>query len=160
MSIKPKHYILFYSRINGNDDFDFDSLVKKFFQALFPLAYHHSIADSSASTTSPMPVGDFHGDYKNCLRHTFDDLQPFGHIPKTLAASLQQSLNAATLFVNALEQGAQVLAATEKIDSEYLSPKCKLHLLKMDYCSKCNGQRATGSGHVKSCFGYCTNVLR
>lgn len=103
------------------------------------------------------PAGDFHGDYKNCLRHTYDELQPFGSIPKTLATSLQHSLNAASVFVSALEHAADILASTEDLTADSLAPKCRQHLLKMTYCNKCGGSAAT---QIKSCYGYCQNVLR
>lgn len=127
-------------------------MVKHFFSVLFPVAYHHAIHSGSDETN-----GDFHVDYKNCLMHTYDDLQPFGMIPKTLAKNLQQSLGAATIFITSLDRGADILASTEEIDSGYLTPKCRHHLMKMTYCSQCNG---LSKERTKSCYGYCTNVMR
>lgn len=154
----------FTSHINGRNDIDFDTLVTKFFSSLFPVAYHgavhldqHNNKQSSAAAAAQTPIGDYHGDYKNCLRHTYDELQPFGSIPKQLAGSLQHSLGAATVFVTALERAADILASTEDLTADALTPKCRQHLLRMTYCSKCNG---IGGAAGKSCYGYCTNVMR
>lgn len=121
---------------------------------LFPVAYHHAVHSSSNSDTTN---GDFHIDYKNCLMHTYDDLQPFGSIPKLLTKSMKQSIGAATIFIQALDRGADILASTEELDSDYLTSKCRHHLMKMNYCSQCKG---ISKHHVKSCYGYCTNVMR
>ncbi|XP_059620162.1 division abnormally delayed protein [Phlebotomus argentipes] len=134
------------------DNLDIEKVVTNFFVSLFPVAYHHVLHAESDTHSS-----DFHVDYKNCLMHTFDDIQPFGDIPKTVARSLQQSVGAATVFVRALDRGADVLASTEELDSEYLTHKCKMHLLKMSYCPVCRGY---AKGHVKSCSSYCINVMR
>lgn len=89
--------------------------------------------------------------------HTYDDLQPFGAIPKTLAKNLIQSLGAATIFVTSLDRGADILAKAEVIDTDSLTPKCRQHLMKMNYCPQCNG---ISKLRTKSCYGYCTNVMR
>lgn len=142
------------SHISGHDDSDFDAVVRQFFMELFPVAYHHAVHSSSNSDTTN---GDFHIDYKNCLMHTYDDLQPFGGIPKLLTKSIKQSIGAATIFVQALDRGADILASTEELDSDYLTSKCRHHLMKMNYCPQCKG---ISKHRVKSCYGYCTNVMR
>uniref|UniRef100_A0A6B2EAU6 Putative heparin sulfate cell surface proteoglycan n=1 Tax=Phlebotomus kandelakii TaxID=1109342 RepID=A0A6B2EAU6_9DIPT len=134
------------------DNLDIERVVTNFFVSLFPVAYHHVVnAESDTHST------DFHVDYKNCLMHTFEDIQPFGDIPRTVARSLQHSVGAATVFVRALDRGADVLASTEELDGEYLTHKCKMHLLKMSYCPECRG---VIKGRVKSCYSYCINVMR
>lgn len=114
-------------------------------------------ASDSQQSVQTAPAGDFHDDYKNCLQHTYAELQPFGAIPMQLAASLQHSLTAATVFVTTLERAADILASTEDMGMDALTPKCRQHLLQMTYCGRCNRIEAP---QVKSCYGYCTNVLR
>lgn len=89
--------------------------------------------------------------------HTFEDLQPFGNIPKVMASNLIQSIGAATVFMTALDRGADILASAEEINSEYLTTKCRHHLMKMTYCAGCNG---ISKHKTKTCYGYCTNVKR
>lgn len=137
-----------HSHINGHHQFDFESVVTKCFSTLFPVVYHQAVHSTA---------GDFNADYKMCLQHTYDELQPFGGIPKQLATSLQHSLRTATLFVTALERAADILASTEDLTAEALSPKCRQHLLMITHCNKCRGSQVK---QVKSCYGYCTNVLR
>lgn len=59
------------------------------------------------------------------------------------------------MFIVALERGAEVLASVDRLDEISFEPKCSSHLLKMNYCQECNG-----SAKVKSCRGYCFNVMR
>lgn len=59
------------------------------------------------------------------------------------------------MFVVALERGSEVLASVEQLDDIAFDPKCLSHLLKMNYCQDCNG-----SPKIKSCRGYCLNVMR
>lgn len=145
-------FLIFSRYIHGNAKLDFHQLIGKFFSTLFPVAYHRAVhtSESGAGTFA----GDFHGDYKNCLRHAYQELQPFGNIPHTLANNLQHSLGKANVFIEALVRASDILASTEDITAESLSPKCRQHLLKITYCSKCQAVEA------KSCYGYCTNVLR
>lgn len=123
-----------------------------FFRELFPVAYHHAVHAGGDSAK-----GDFHVDYKNCLMHTFEDLQPFGSIPKVVAGNLIQSIGAATVFMTALDRGADILESAEEINSDYLTTKCRNHLTKMHYCAGCNG---ISKHRTKTCYGYCTNVMR
>lgn len=139
------------SHINSRSDSDFYQVVKQFFVELFPVAYHHAVHSSTGDT------GDFHVDYKNCLMHTFDDLQPFGVIPKTLTKQLIQSIGTSTVFVTGLERAADILASIEELDSDSLTPNCRKHLMKMSYCAQCNGYN---KHHTRSCGGYCLNVMR
>lgn len=132
-------------------DPDFNQAVQQFFVELFPVAYHHAVHMASADT------GDFHIDYKNCLMHTFDDLQPFGNIPKTLSKQLYQGIETAIIFLTGLERAADILASIEELDYNSLTPNCQKHLMKMNYCAQCNG---FNRHHTKPCNGYCLNVMR
>lgn len=124
-----------------------------FFRNLFPVAYHHTLyADDKSSPAASM---DFNEDYKRCLVHSYDNLFPFGDIPRILARSVDRSLTASNMFVVALERGAEVLASVDQLDEINFEPKCSSHLLKMNYCQECNGAQK-----VKSCRGYCLNVMR
>lgn len=131
---------------------DLEKVVNRFFINLFPVAYHHAVHTGSDSLN-----GDFHYDYKSCLEHTYHELQPFGEIPKQIIKSLVQSLGPATVFLRSLDKAALVLASTEDLDTEYLSTKCKTHLLKMSYCPECRG---ISREKIKTCSAYCLNVMR
>lgn len=130
-----------------------ENVVNEFFKNLFPVAYHHAVHHTSTVNITD----DFHIDYKNCLIHTYDELQPFGGTPKQVAKSLVHSVGAANLFLRSLNRASQVLASTEELDTEYLSPKCKTHLLKMSYCPECKG---ITKDRLKTCSAYCLNVMR
>ncbi|KAJ6640527.1 Division abnormally delayed protein [Pseudolycoriella hygida] len=148
--------VQFYSEIrnflSSHPDVNMEAAVMHFFRELFPVAYLHAVNSGSDNIK-----GDFHDDYKNCLMHTFEDLQPFGNTPNVVVSNLVQSVGAATVFMTALDRGADILASAEEVDSDYLTIKCRNHLTKMHYCAGCNGM----SKHkVKTCYGYCTNVMR
>uniref|UniRef100_U5ESP5 Putative heparin sulfate cell surface proteoglycan n=1 Tax=Corethrella appendiculata TaxID=1370023 RepID=U5ESP5_9DIPT len=158
-------------QLKSNSD-DLELVVEKFFIQLFPVAYHHAVhseaslnsQESSSSSNSkskessnPIDNRDFHSDYKNCLTHTYYELQPFGDIPKRLTQQLVQSVSAATVFLRALDKGAEVLIGAEELNSENLLQNCKSALLKMNYCASCKGHN---HNHAKPCYGYCVNVMR
>lgn len=144
-------FIYIYSHFTTKQDPEFSQSVQRFFIELFPVAYHHAVHMASAN------AGDFHIDYKNCLMHTFDDLQPFGNIPKTLAKQLHQSIETASAFLIGLERAADILASIEELDTNSLTPNCQKHLMKMNYCAQCSG---FNRHHTKPCNGYCLNVMR
>lgn len=98
---------------------------------------------------------DFRADYKKCIKRTYENILPFGEVPRDLGRSLHQSIGAADVFLGALEQGANVLESVEQLDESHLGGKCSSHLVKMKYCQECDGSRK-----VKTCHGYCLNVMR
>ena len=119
---------------------------------MFPIAYHHAVHSQSANAN-----GDFHTDYKNCLMHSFSSLSPFGDLPSKIAYRLSKSVEATNVFTQALDRGAEILASTEEIGSDYLTEKCRHQLMKMTFCPQCNG---LSKQRAKSCHGYCSNVMR
>lgn len=154
LSIIIKWFVCLYSYLKSIDTNDINGLedeTHKFFVNLFPVAYHQAVHLSKNND------GKLHEDYVNCLKHTYDHLQPFGSIPKEIAHSLMQSIQAARVFLMALHQSAEVLSETDALYGDHLSENCQKHLLKMSYCPSCNGMQRT---QVKSCYSYCMNVLR
>ncbi|XP_054086149.1 division abnormally delayed protein isoform X1 [Zeugodacus cucurbitae] len=135
---------------NANSNSNLEDAIHKFFVNLFPVAYHQAVHLSKDN------YGELHEDYINCLKHTFDDLQPFGSIPKEIKRNLLQSVQTATIFLNSLQQSAEVLSETDQLYSLYLTDNCQKHLLKMSYCPSCNGLQKT---QVKPCYSYCMNVF-
>jgi dally-like protein len=132
-----------------------EQVIEKFFINLFPVAYHHVV--HSAQNNDDVSLKDFHADYKNCLTHTFNQLQPFGEIPSRISRSLVQSVGAANVLLRALQQGSYVLGSTDSLPLDILSTKCKHALVKLNYCASCKGHNFH---HSKPCFGFCTNVMR
>ncbi|XP_052859669.1 division abnormally delayed protein [Anopheles cruzii] len=143
----------------GGDDLEL--VTDKFFRNLFPVAYHHAIHSTGASqgrnggAAAANSNRDFHSDYKNCLVHTYNDLQPFGSVPRELASSLVSSVGAASVLLRVLRDGADVLTKLEEIG--VTSPLCKKALLRMNYCGSCH---LFDHLHAKPCSGLCHNVMR
>uniref|UniRef100_A0A182FD83 Uncharacterized protein n=1 Tax=Anopheles albimanus TaxID=7167 RepID=A0A182FD83_ANOAL len=138
---------------------DLELVTDKFFRNLFPVAYHHAIhsdmQQDRGTSSSGSGKRDFHSDYKNCLVHTYNDLQPFGSVPRELSASLVSSVSAASVLLRVLREGADVLAKLEEIG--VTAPLCKKALLRMNYCGSCN---LFDHLHAKPCAGLCHNVMR
>lgn len=128
-----------------------EEALHKFFVNLFPVAYHQAVHLSKEN------YGELHEDYNNCLKHTFDDLQPFGTIPKDIKRNLMQSIQTAQIFMSTLLQSAEVLSETNELYATHLTTQCQKQLLKMSYCPSCNGMQKS---QVKTCYSYCMNVLR
>ncbi|XP_017955034.1 division abnormally delayed protein [Drosophila navojoa] len=147
-----------YSSNNGqgnsilNSQSSLESALHKFFENLFPVAYHQAVHLTKDN------YGELHDDYTNCLKHNYDDLQPFGQIPKEIQTNLVHSVHMSNVFMSALLQSAKVLSETDALYGKQLTETCKLHLLKMHYCPNCNGH--TEHKRPKVCYSYCMNVMR
>lgn len=123
-----------------------DTSVHQFFNNLFPLVYTRLInpgIDGSMTTASEM---------SDCLRMTRQDVNPFGPHPAIMAQALAGALGAGRHLGLALEEGLEVMNATEYVS---LSKECVKGLVKMVYCSHCRGLTL-----IKPCVGYCLNVMR
>lgn len=122
----------------------------EFFMQLFPVAYHHTVNPSQQ---------DFTDKFKDCLYKTMDDIQPFGDIPKQISRSVAKSLEATRVLVQALTLGKTVLDKTDSVlfsGASHHQSNCYRALLRMTHCPKCKGI----SSSVKTCKGFCTNVVR
>lgn len=144
------------SRVSDEDSSDIDKVVHGFFMQFFPVAYHHVLASEEGEYGAGVTSGkDFSTDYKNCITHSYETLLPFGDIPRDVAKALQKSIGAAGVFLRSLRHGAKVLESVEHLDESHFGGKCSSHLVKINYCQACDGSRM-----VKSCHGYCLNVMR
>lgn len=143
-------------RTAGEDSSDISVVVNNFFVDFFPVVYHHVLLSEDGDYGSEA-TKDFHSDYKKCIKHTYEDVLPFGDVPRNLARTLQQSVGAAAVFLRSLEQGASVLESVEGLAESHFGAKCSSHLVKMNYCQECDG---SSGRKVKSCHGYCLNVMR
>ncbi|XP_056149884.1 LOW QUALITY PROTEIN: glypican-5-like [Lampris incognitus] len=123
-----------------------EAAVHRFFDSLFPLVYTRLVNPGMEGG-----VADG-GERSDCLRMTRQDINPFGTHPATMAQELAGALGAGRLLGLALEEGQEVMNATEHFG---LSRECVKGLVKMVYCSHCRGLTL-----IKPCVGYCLNVLR
>ncbi|NWU22520.1 GPC5 protein, partial [Dyaphorophyia castanea] len=120
-----------------------ESAVLRFFDSLFPLVYSRLINPG---------ITDLPEDYTECLRLTRQDINPFGHYSKSMAAGLSRALWASRMLSRALRLGSEVLNATEQAA---LSRECGRALVRMQYCPHCQGLTL-----IRPCVGYCLNVMR
>ncbi|XP_017000009.2 division abnormally delayed protein [Drosophila takahashii] len=129
-----------------------EEAVRSFFVQLFPVAYHQVVHLSKEK------FGDLHEDYVSCLQHNFDELHPFGDIPRQLQVTLGRSVYMSNVFMNALLQAAEVLSEADELYGKQLTETCKVQLLKMHYCPHCSGHDSRSETIL--CDGYCKNVMR
>ncbi|XP_059826354.1 glypican-5-like isoform X5 [Hypanus sabinus] len=120
-----------------------DEFVNRFFDNLFPLVYTHLIKPG-LSNVSP--------DFTTCIRRVRKDLNPFGYFPKSISSQMSNSLTAEHMFLQALNLGIEIINTTDHL---HYTKECSRALLKMQYCSHCQGW----TNH-KPCMGYCLNVIR
>ncbi|XP_026004741.1 glypican-5 isoform X1 [Astatotilapia calliptera] len=120
--------------------------VHHFFNNLFPLAYTRLI---NPGVEGSIMVGSKMGD---CLRMIRPDINPFGNHAVVMAQKLAGALGVGRQLGLALEEGLEVMNATEYAR---LSKECVKSLVKMMYCSHCRGLTL-----IKPCGGYCLNVMR
>ncbi|XP_040911949.1 glypican-5 isoform X2 [Toxotes jaculatrix] len=123
-----------------------EAAVHQFFNNLFPLVYTRLI---NPGIESSMMVGS---EMVDCLRMIRQDVNPFGTHPAVMAQELAGALGAGRQLGLALEEGVEVMNATEHVS---LSKECVKGLVKMVYCSHCRGLTL-----IKPCVGYCLNVMR
>ncbi|XP_042190038.1 glypican-5 [Callorhinchus milii] len=120
-----------------------DEFVNRFFDSLFPLVYNHLINPA---------LTDIALDFAECVRMARKDLNPFGHLPKSIISQMSKSLMASHVFLQALNLGIEVINTTDHLQ---YTKECSRGLLKMQYCSHCQGLT-----NRKPCMGYCLNVMR
>ncbi|XP_069579703.1 glypican-5-like isoform X2 [Brachyistius frenatus] len=123
-----------------------EASVHQFFNNIFPLVYTRLI---NPGIEGSLMVGSEMGD---CLRMIRQDVNPFGPHPAVMAQELAGALGAGRQLGLALEEGLEVMNATEHAT---LTKECVKGLVKMVYCSHCRGLTL-----IKPCVGYCLNVMR
>ncbi|KAJ7403786.1 hypothetical protein BTVI_74921 [Pitangus sulphuratus] len=124
-------------------DISVNDMINEFFDSLFPLVYSHLINPSS-----PDPSGEM----TECLRAARRDLKVFGNYPKVMMTQVSKSLQATRVFLQALNLGIEVINTTDHLK---FSKDCGRALLKMWYCSHCQGLLL-----AKPCAGYCGAVMQ
>lgn len=123
-----------------------EAAVHQFFNNIFPLVYTRLI---NPGIEGNMMAGN---EMSDCLRMIRQDVNPFGPHPDTMAQELAGALGAGRQLGLALEEGLEVMNATQHAS---LSKECVKGLVKMVYCSHCRGLTL-----IKPCVGYCLNVMR
>ncbi|XP_063288112.1 glypican-3 [Pelobates fuscus] len=124
------------SDINVND------MVNEFFDSLFPVLYTHYLNPGVQESVENL----------ECLRLARRDIGAFGHYPKTIMTQVSKSLQASRVFLQALNLGIEVINTTDYLK---FNKDCGRSLLKLWYCSHCQGLLAT-----RPCAGYCGNVMK
>ncbi|XP_055059611.2 glypican-5 isoform X2 [Misgurnus anguillicaudatus] len=152
-SISPHIMCLFTDLsqyLQGTGNVSVETAVQCFFDSLFPLVHTRIINPDMAESVSTGASGD--SQLGDCLRMTRPDINPFGPHPRTMAAELVSALQAGRALSIALAVGSEVMNVTETME---LSKECVRALLRMNYCSHCQGLTL-----IRACSGYCLNVMR
>lgn len=123
-------------------DISVNDMINEFFDSLFPLVYSHLINPGFPDPSVEMT---------ECLRAARRDLKAFGNYPKMMMTQVSKSLQATRVFLQALNLGIEVINTTDHLK---FSKDCGRALLKMWYCSHCQGLLM-----AKPCVGYCGAVM-
>ncbi|XP_075043354.1 glypican-3 isoform X1 [Mixophyes fleayi] len=124
------------SDINVND------MVNEFFDGLFPVVYGNYLNPGFKESVENV----------ECLRLARRDINAFGQYPKTIMTQVSKSLQASRVFLQALNLGIEVINTTDYLK---FNKDCGRALLKMWYCSHCQGHLL-----ARPCAGYCGTVMR
>ncbi|XP_074134756.1 glypican-3 isoform X1 [Sminthopsis crassicaudata] len=124
-------------------DIHVNDMVNEFFDGLFPVIYSHLINPGFPELSLEMV---------ECLRGARRDLQVFGHYPKVIMTQVSKSLQTTRVFLQALNLGIEVINTTDHLK---FSKDCGRMLLKMWYCSYCQGLAL-----AKPCAGHCSAVMQ
>ncbi|XP_037315094.2 glypican-5 isoform X2 [Pungitius pungitius] len=123
-----------------------EASIHQFYNSLFPLVYTRLI---NPGLEGGVMMGS---ETDDCLRMIRQDVNPFGPHPGVMAKELAGALGVGRRLGLALEEGLEVMNATEHVS---MSKECVKGLVKMVYCSHCRGLTL-----IKPCVGYCLNVMR
>ncbi|NXS94733.1 GPC3 protein, partial [Jacana jacana] len=124
-------------------DISVNDMINEFFDSLFPLVYSHLINPGFPDPSVEMT---------ECLRAARRDLKVFGNYPKLMMTQVSKSLQATRVFLQALNLGIEVINTTDHLK---FSKDCGRALLKMWYCSHCQGLLL-----AKPCTAYCGVVIQ
>ncbi|NWW46375.1 GPC3 protein, partial [Pedionomus torquatus] len=124
-------------------DISVNDMINEFFDSLFPLVYSRLINPG---------FPDLSGEMTECLRTARRDLKVFGNYPKLMMTQVSKSLQATRVFLQALNLGIEVINTTDHLK---FSKDCGRALLKMWYCSHCQGLLL-----AKPCAAYCSVVMQ
>ncbi|XP_057260879.1 glypican-3 isoform X1 [Pezoporus wallicus] len=124
-------------------DLSVNDMINEFFDSLFPLVYSHLLNPGFPEPSVEMA---------ECLRAARRDLKVFGNYPKMMMTQVSKSLQATRAFLQALNLGIEVINTTDHLK---FSKDCGRALLKMWYCSHCQGLLL-----AKPCATYCAMVMQ
>lgn len=125
-------------------------LTTSFFGRLFPILYPLAMNETSRE----LDAGS-----RQCLQTHVAEINPFSEITKGLEKDISKTFVATKVLIDALEFGSQMLNFSNLLvlsESSFNVNQCYSALLRMSYCSRCDGHPSS----VKPCAGYCLNVMR
>lgn len=123
-----------------NKELNVENCTTTFFKNLYPFVYQY------VANRNKLP-----GEFAQCLKENIRAISPFENVPPTLTAFLLKKLIPVQVFLRSLQTIGHVVDA---IDNVELSEECSFALVKMSYCSLCDG-----FSDVKPCLQYCTDVI-
>lgn len=94
----------------------------------------------------------FTDEYLECVSKYTEQLKPFGDVPRKLKLQVTRAFVAARTFAQGLAVARDVVS---KVSVVTPTTECSQALLKMLYCSHCQGFVP-----VKPCYNYCSNIMR
>ncbi|XP_055986282.1 glypican-4 [Sorex fumeus] len=94
----------------------------------------------------------FTDEYLECVSKYTEQLKPFGDVPRKLKLQVTRAFVAARTFAQGLAVARDVVG---KVSVVTPTNECTQALLKMLYCSHCQGFVT-----VKPCYNYCSNIMR
>ncbi|XP_072263848.1 glypican-1 [Pyxicephalus adspersus] len=101
---------------------------------------------------SQNPQVTFSYEYMDCLAKHYDQLKPFGDIPREMKLKATRAFIAARSFVQGLAAAADIV---KKVTQVPMSKECTREVMKLMYCPLCRGHATT-----KLCDNYCLNVMQ
>ncbi|XP_037367818.1 glypican-4 isoform X2 [Talpa occidentalis] len=94
----------------------------------------------------------FTDEYLECVSKYTEQLKPFGDVPRKLKLQVTRAFVAARTFAQGLAVARDVVSKVSVVNP---TAECTHALLKMIYCSHCQGLVT-----VKPCYNYCSNIMR
>lgn len=121
-------------------DLHVENSTTTFFSNFYPLVYQYMVVRKK------LPQ-----EFAECLKNNVRVIMPFDNAPQRLTDFLNKKLLPIQQFLRGLQNIGRVLDVVDNVD---LSNECSSALVKMSYCSLCDGY-----SDVKPCARYCDNIL-
>ncbi|XP_046732039.1 glypican-5 isoform X2 [Silurus meridionalis] len=128
--------------IQDTSNISVDAAVNQFYDHLFHLVHNSIIKPGIAEEDN----------LSECLHATRQDVDPFGPHVDVMAEELSDAMQAARALKRAFSMGEDLMNVTEVAP---LTSECARALLKMQYCSHCQGLTL-----IHPCPEFCLNVMR
>lgn len=133
------------SYILSSDEYHLPEIISSFFKKLFPIAFNYVLSDASKTR-------DLGQEFNECLEKHYEEIEPFGNVPKHFGRLIRYGFNRARIHTETLEVMLNTMNSTNNL---LVHADCQKAISRLHFCPMCSGEVV-----AKPCRGLCLNVMR